>query len=100
MRRGSRPCCCVTCIRPRARALAPGGTAVITAPLRGTWAEFLDLFRDVLRESGKIDRITAVDRHVASLPDGERVAGWLQRAGLVNVGVEVERWEILFKTSR
>jgi SAM-dependent methyltransferase len=82
------------------RVLAPGGTAVITAPLRGTWAEFLDLFRDVLRESGKIDRIAAVDRHIASLPDGERVAGWLQRAGLVNVGVEVERWEILFKTSR
>ena len=82
------------------RVLAPGGTAMITAPLRGTWAEFLDLFRDVLRESGKIDRLTAVDRHVASLPDGERVAGWLQRAGLVNVGVDVERWEILFKTSR
>jgi ubiquinone/menaquinone biosynthesis C-methylase UbiE len=82
------------------RVLAPGGTAIITAPLRGTWAEFLDLFRDVLRESGKVDRLTAVDRHVAGLPDGERVAGWLQRAGLVNVGVDVERWEILFKTSR
>jgi len=82
------------------RVLAPGGTAVITAPLRGTWAEFLDLFRDVLRESGKQDRLTAVDRYVASLPDAERVAGWLQRAGLVNVSVDVERWEILFKTSR
>src|SRR6185369_5604992 len=82
------------------RVLAPGGTAIITAPLRGTWAEFLDLFRDVLRESGKHDRLTAVDRYVASLPDAERVAGWLQRAGLVNVGFDVERWEILFKTSR
>jgi ubiquinone/menaquinone biosynthesis C-methylase UbiE len=82
------------------RVLAPGGTAIITAPLRGTWSEFLDLFRDVLRESGKQDRLTAVDRYVASLPDAERVAGWLQRAGLVNVSVDVERWEILFKTSR
>jgi len=82
------------------RVLAPGGTAVITAPLRGTWAEFLDLFRDVLRESGKRDRLAAVDRHVATLPDAERVAGWLQRAGLINVGFEVERWEILFKSSR
>src|SRR5262249_49547164 len=77
------------------RVLAPGGTAVITAPLRGTWAEFLDLFRDVLRESGKHDRLVAVDRYVASLPDGERVAGWLQRAGLINVSVDIERWEIL-----
>ena len=81
--------------------LAPGGTAVITAPLRGTWAEFLDLFRDVLRESGKRERLAALDRYVASLPDARRGsrAGW-SRPGLADVGVEVERWEILFKSSR
>ena len=83
-----------------ARLLAPGGTAVITAPLRGTWAEFLDLFRDVLLESGKPERLAALDRHVASLPDAARVASWLERAGLANVDVEIERWEILFKSSR
>jgi len=87
-------------VEEMARVLAPGGTALLTAPLRGTWVEFLDLFRDVLRESGKRDRLAAVDRYVAELPDAERVAGWLQQAGLVNVGVEVERWEMLFKTSR
>jgi ubiquinone/menaquinone biosynthesis C-methylase UbiE len=83
-----------------ARVLAPGGTAVITAPLRGTWAEFLDLFREVLSESGKRDRLAALDRHIAGLPDGPRVAGWLEQAGLAGVGVEIERWEILFKSSR
>jgi len=83
-----------------ARVLVPGGTAVITAPLRGTWAEFIDLFRDVLRESGKADRLEAVDRHVADLPDAERFTNWLQHAGLANVSVEIERWEILFKSSR
>jgi ubiquinone/menaquinone biosynthesis C-methylase UbiE len=83
-----------------ARVLAPGGTAVITAPLRGTWAEFLDLFRDVLRESGKRDQLVALDRHVAGLPDAARVTSWLEQAGLANVGVEIERWEILFKSSR
>jgi SAM-dependent methyltransferase len=83
-----------------ARVLAPGGTALITAPLRGTWDEFLDLFRDVLRESGKGDRLLALDRHVASLPDATRVTEWLEQAGLADVGVEIERWEILFKTSR
>jgi len=82
------------------RSLAPGGTAVITAPLRGTWGEFLDLFRDVLRESGKRDRLAALDRHVAALPDAARVTGWLTDAGFSDVGVEIERWEILFKTSR
>jgi ubiquinone/menaquinone biosynthesis C-methylase UbiE len=83
-----------------ARVLAPGGIATITAPLRGTWAEFLDLFREVLGESGKRDRLAALDRHVAGAPDGPQVAGWLEQAGLINVGVEIERWEILFKTSR
>jgi SAM-dependent methyltransferase len=83
-----------------ARVLAPGGTAVITAPLRGTWQEFIDLFRDVLRESGKHDRLAALDRHLAGLPDAARVASWLEQAGLTDVGVDVERWEILFKTSR
>jgi len=83
-----------------ARVLAPGGVAAITAPLRGTWAEFLDLFRDVLGESGKRDRLAGVDRHLAGLPDGPRVAGWLEKAGFADVGVEIERWEILFKSSR
>jgi len=83
-----------------ARLLAPGGTAAITAPLRGTWAEFIDLFRDVLGESGKRDRLAALDRYVAELPDGARLAGWLEQAGLGGVGVEIERWEILFKSSR
>jgi len=82
------------------RLLAPGGTAVITAPLRGTWAEFLDLFGDVLRESGKRDRLVALDRHIASLPDATQVTSWLEQAGLTDVGIEVERWEILFKSSR
>jgi ubiquinone/menaquinone biosynthesis C-methylase UbiE len=82
------------------RVLVPGGTAVITTPLRGTWSEFLDLFRDVLRESGKGDRLAAVDQYVADLPDADRVTSWLQHAGLANVNVEIEKWEILFKSSR
>jgi ubiquinone/menaquinone biosynthesis C-methylase UbiE len=83
-----------------ARVLAPGGTALITVPLRGTWAEFLDLFRDVLNESGKRDRLTALDRHVAGMPDAGRVTNWLEQAGLAEVGIEVDRWEILFKSAR
>ena len=83
-----------------ARVLAPGGTAAITAPLRGTWTEFLDLFRDVLTESGRRERLAALDAYVAGLPDGPRVASWLEQAGLTGVGVEIERWEILFKSSR
>ena len=83
-----------------ARLLVPGGRAAITAPLRGTWTEFLDLFRDVLREGDKRDSLGALDRYVHALPDGDAVASWLEDAGLVEVRIEIERWEILFKSAR
>jgi ubiquinone/menaquinone biosynthesis C-methylase UbiE len=87
-------------VEEMARVLAPGGVAALTAPLRGTWSEFLDLFRDVLSEGGKRERLAALDRYVNALPDGTRVASWLEQAGFAGVGVEIERWEILFKSSR
>lgn len=83
-----------------ARVLAPGGQLVVTAPLRGTWSEFFDLFRDVLREGRKHVSLGALDRHIATLPDGPAVAAWLTRAGLTQVTITVERWEILFKSAR
>jgi SAM-dependent methyltransferase len=83
-----------------ARVLAPGGQAVITAPLRGTWEEFIDLFREVLRENDKRDSLAALDRYVASLPDGDGVARALEAAGLADVRLDVERWEMLFKSAR
>jgi len=87
-------------VREAVRLLAPGGRLVITAPLRGTWAEFLDLFRDVLVDSGKEAAVMAVDRYTRSLPDGDVVAGWVRAAGLVDVEVTVGRWEVLFRTAR
>jgi ubiquinone/menaquinone biosynthesis C-methylase UbiE len=83
-----------------ARVLAPAGQLVVTAPLRGTWSEFFDLFRDVLREGRKHVSLGALDRHIAALPDGPTVAAWLTRAGLTRIAISVERWEILFKSAR
>jgi ubiquinone/menaquinone biosynthesis C-methylase UbiE len=82
------------------RVLVPGGEAIITTPLRGSWAEFLDLFRDVLRESGRTQNLAAIDRYIAMLPDGNAAVRLLEQAGLTSVELEVERWEILFKTAR
>jgi ubiquinone/menaquinone biosynthesis C-methylase UbiE len=87
-------------VRELARTLAPGGQAVITLALRGTWGEFLDVYRDVLREQGKRDSAGALERYVAALPDGDSAARWLQAAGLENVEVAALRWEILFKSTR
>jgi ubiquinone/menaquinone biosynthesis C-methylase UbiE len=83
-----------------ARVLAPGGQAVITAPLRGTWTEFLDLFREVLRENDKRDSLAALDRYVEGLPTGDSIARTLEGAGLADVRVDVARWEMLFKSAR
>jgi ubiquinone/menaquinone biosynthesis C-methylase UbiE len=86
--------------REIARVLAPGGQVVMTTPLRGSWAEFLDIYRDVLLENGTADSVSALDQYVASLPDGAAAMAWLEAAGLGDVEVTVERWEILFKSAR
>ncbi|HVZ85487.1 MAG TPA: methyltransferase domain-containing protein [Polyangia bacterium] len=87
-------------VREAVRILVPGGELALSVPLRGSWQEFLDLFRDVLRETGKSASLTAVERYVATLPTGEQVVDWLEEAGLRSVELTVERWEILFKSAR
>jgi SAM-dependent methyltransferase len=87
-------------VKEAARLLAPGGQLVLSAPLRGTWGEFFDLFRDVLREGGKGANLAALDRHIGALPDGAAVTGWLRSAGLATIEITIERWEILFKSAR
>jgi ubiquinone/menaquinone biosynthesis C-methylase UbiE len=87
-------------VKEAARLLVPGGQLALSAPLRGTWSEFLDLFRDVLRENGKLESLGAVDRYVAALPDGESLARWLAEAGLKQIEVTTARWEILFRSAR
>ena len=87
-------------VRELGRVLASGGEAVLTTPLRGTWAEFLDLFGDVLRDADKREQLAALDRYVSGLPDGEAAARWLESAGFGDVELEIDRWEILFKSAR
>jgi SAM-dependent methyltransferase len=87
-------------VKEAARLLAPGGQLALSAPLRGTWSEFLDLFRDVLRENGKLESLAAVDRYVATLPDSQSLTRWLAEAGLKQIEVTTARWEILFRSAR
>ena len=83
-----------------ARALKPGGRAILTLPLNGSWAEFLDLYGDVLTEQGKREGLAALAKHRAAVPAAETVVGWLEGAGLGNVAVELIRFELLFKSAR
>jgi len=83
-----------------ASMLKPGGELVLTAPLRGTWAEFLDIYRQVLRDGGKGVSLAGLEAYVAAQPDGDTCARWLEQAGLTDVEVAVDRWELLFKSAR
>ena len=83
-----------------ASMLKPGGELLLTLPLRGTWGEFLDIYREVLREHDKPDRLAALDGYIAALPDGDQCAGWLEDAGLYGVELTVDRWQLLFKSAR
>jgi SAM-dependent methyltransferase len=87
-------------VRELGRVLAPGGQAVLTAPLRGSWVEFVDLYRDVLLETGRAEAVTRLGQEEAALPDPATVIGWMEAAGLADVELTVERWEILFKSAR
>ncbi|HET6280637.1 MAG TPA: methyltransferase domain-containing protein [Polyangia bacterium] len=83
-----------------ARVLRPGGQLSAGFLLRGTWTEFLDIYRDVLEENKKADSLTALGDYINALPDGEAAARLLEQAGLEKVEVSVQRWELLFKSAR
>jgi len=83
-----------------ARALKPGGRALVTLPMRGSWAEFLDLYRDVLREQGKREALSALAAYESRLPDPRTAVRWFEAAGLTGVSLETSRWELLFKSAR
>src|SRR5437870_3248762 len=57
-----------------ARVTKKGGQLVVATPLRGTWLEFLDIFREVLVQAGRNDAQGALDAYVASLPEADSVA--------------------------
>jgi SAM-dependent methyltransferase len=82
------------------RALRPGGQLIAALPLRGSWAEFLDIYRGVLRDNRKPDSLAALERYVAALPVDDAPAAALERAGMRNVQMTVQRWELLFKSAR
>jgi ubiquinone/menaquinone biosynthesis C-methylase UbiE len=83
-----------------ARVARPGGQVVVTVPLRGTWAEPLDLFREVLVRLGRKDGLQALDAYLAAQPEGESMARALEAAGLERVEEELARWELLFRSGR
>jgi ubiquinone/menaquinone biosynthesis C-methylase UbiE len=84
-----------------ARVTVPGGEVRCTLPLEGTFEEFHDIYREVLTKHDKNDTLARLDEHVAlGYPTVADCEGWLKDAGLQRARIDVERFTMLFRSSR
>jgi arsenite methyltransferase len=82
------------------RVTKAGGKVIVTLPLRGTYGEFYDIYREVLTKHDQHDILQRLEAHIAKTPEPETVASWLEDAGLEQTEVELEQFSLLFKSSR
>lgn len=83
-----------------ARVCKPGGSIVIASLVRGSWQELLDLLDEVLHRRGRDETRAALASYVAAIPDAESIAQRCEQAGLRVVEIDLERWELLFRSAR
>ncbi|RMH42610.1 MAG: methyltransferase domain-containing protein [Deltaproteobacteria bacterium] len=83
-----------------ARVTKAGGEVRATLPLRGSFQEFYDIYREVLVKHDKHDTLERLDAHLARYPTVEECESWLARAGLAPARVDVDEFSLLFKSSR
>ena len=91
---------CASALGEFARVCKAGGHVMATLPLQGSWAEFYDIYREVLTKHDKHETLRRLEAHIARMPDPDEVVRWIERAGLSDIGIEVEQFTLLFKSSR
>jgi ubiquinone/menaquinone biosynthesis C-methylase UbiE len=87
-------------LRDFARVAKPGGQVVVTLPLKGTWGEFYDIYREVLVKHDKHETLNRLEAHLRQYPDAAEAERWLEQAGLGDTRVDVEEFSLLFRSSR
>lgn len=83
-----------------ARVCKPGGHVLVTMPLAGSWAEFYDIYREVLVKHDHHEILHKLEEELARAPDREQARQWLEEAGLLDVSVEAEEFDLLFRSAR
>lgn len=83
-----------------ARVTAPNGEVRCTLPLEGTFAEFYDIYREVLIKHDKHDALDRLNKHAATHPSIDDCEEWLVASGLRDTRIEVDEFSMLFKSSR
>jgi ubiquinone/menaquinone biosynthesis C-methylase UbiE len=83
-----------------ARVARPGAEVRVASPLRGTWVELLDVFRDVLVRLGRDDALASLRGYAASFPEAGAVLHQMEQAGLTPVTVQRDHWDLVFRSAR
>lgn len=87
-------------IRDFARVTYPGGEIRCTLPLAGSYAEFYDIYREVLIKLDKNEALERLDEHIAGYPTVDECEQWMRQAHWGDARVELENFTMLFKTAR
>jgi SAM-dependent methyltransferase len=82
------------------RLLTPGGQAVVSLPLRGSFPEIYDMLREYALRHDEPQFGEAVDAAAVGRPNPETLVDQIERAGLCEIDVGVELVAITFDHGR
>lgn len=82
------------------RLLCPGGQALIALPLRGSFQEVLDLYREYALKYDDSEFSKAVEFAIATRPTIESLSDELETVGLDDVDVEIRHTTLPFDSGR
>lgn len=82
------------------RLLYVGGQSLLALPLRGSFQEIGDIFREFALKTDNEDFATAVDVFMMSRPTIESISEELETAGFGDVDVEIRHTELGFDNGR
>jgi SAM-dependent methyltransferase len=82
------------------RLLCEGGQALIAMPLRGSFQEIADLFREYALKHDDTDFSKALESALAVRPSIETLSEELEAAGLDDVDVEIRQTQLSFDSGR
>ena len=82
------------------RLLCSGGQAIIALPLRGSFQEIADLFREYALKHDDSDFSKAVEAAMLARPSIEAISEELEQVGLSDVDVEIRQTSLTFDSGR
>jgi len=82
------------------RLLCSGGQALIALPLRGSFQEIVDLFREYALKHDDSDFSKAVEAALLARPSIESLSEELEQVGLSDVDVEIRQTSLVFDSGR